>query len=134
MRTKIILDVNIWISIFLKNKTGHFLDLFSKNKIELVANAKMREELWDVINRRKFEKSFSAQNIRDGMKVFDIVTTIYSTGITYKGSPDPKDDYLFDLAQQSGTEILVTGDKKLLAFKTGKVEVISMNDFENRFN
>lgn len=47
------------------------------------------------------------------------------------GSPDIDDDYLFDLAQQSKTKYLVTGDKKLLAFKTDFVQTISLAEFLN---
>jgi len=52
--------------------------------------------------------------------------------LIFKDSPDPKDDYLFDLALQFEADYLITGDKKLLAMESVEnVQVISLRDFKD---
>ena len=126
MEKKVILDPNIWISIFLGKKNLTFLEFIFKNDLTLIADNNLRNELLDVISRKKFSAIFSAQDIVDAMDFFDSLSTFILTNPKFFGSPDLKDDFLFDLAFQSNTEIIVSGDKKLLEYKIEKVSVISL--------
>jgi len=129
METKIILDVNIWISIFLRRRSDEFLEISINHNIDFFSDENLRNELIDVISRKKFSKAFSVEDIIDAIEFFDNLTFFFSTEKKFIGSPDVKDDYLFDLANQSQTKTIVTGDKKLLDFKTGNISVISLSEF-----
>jgi len=83
----------------------------------------------DVISREKFKTIFSAQDIVEGMIFFDTICAFVSTKKKFKGSPDINDDFLFDLAIQSSTSIIVTGDKKLLSFEVENIRIISFSEF-----
>lgn len=49
----------------------------------------------------------------------------------FDGSPDPKDNYLFDLAIQYDATQLDTGEKRLLEMKkAGGVIIISLAEFK----
>ena len=135
MERKIILDTNIWISIFLRKKNLDFLEFVINKKLILIADINLRNELLNVISRKKFNSIFSMQDIVDAMEFFDMLSTFINTQKEFSGSPDVKDDYLFDLAKQTNSKILVTGDKKLLHFKNEIVSVISLKEFlENIIN
>jgi len=129
MGRKIILDVNIWISIFLKKKMNYFLDIVVHQNLEFISDENLRNELIDVISRKKFSSTFSVEDIVDAIDFFDAISTFVPTEKKFSGSPDIKDDYLFDLANQSETKIIVTGDKKLLDFKTENISLITFSEF-----
>ena len=133
MERKIILDVNIWISIFLKKKMNYFLDIVVHQNLEFISDENLRNELIDVISRKKFSSTFSVEDIVDAIDFFDAVSTFVPTEKKFSGSPDIKDDYLFDLANQSETKIIVTGDKKLLDFKTENISLITFSEFLQEF-
>ena len=133
MAKKIILDTNIWISIFLRKNNLQFLEFVIDHELILIADDHLRNELLNVISRRKFSSVFTAQNLIDAMEFFDSLTTFIITKKEFFGSPDVKDDFLFDLAVQSKTKIIVSGDKKLIDFKNEKVTVISFKEFLEKF-
>lgn len=133
MAKKIILDTNIWISIFLRKNNLRFLEFVIEHEFILIADDHLRNELLNVISRRKFSSVFTAQNLIDAMEFFDSLTTFIITKKEFFGSPDVKDDFLFDLVVQSKTKIIVSGDKKLIDFKNEKVTVISFKEFLEKF-
>ena len=133
MERKIILDVNIWISIFLKKKMNYFLDIVVHQNLEFISDENLRNELIDVISRKKFSSTFSVEDIVDAIDFFDAISTFVPTEKKFSGSPDIKHDYLFDLANQSETKIIVTGDKKLLDFKTENISLITFSEFLQEF-
>jgi len=53
--------------------------------------------------------------------------------LDFSSSPDVKDNFLFDLAKQTNSKILVTGDKKLLHFNNEIVTVISFKEFLEKY-
>lgn len=133
MERKIILDTNIWISIFLRKKNLDFLEFIVNNEIVLIADNNLRNELVSVISRKKFKSIFSVQDIVVAMEFFDSLSTFINTQKEFFGSPDIKDDFLFDLAFQSKTETIVSGDKKLLNYEVKRVSVISLAEFWENF-
>lgn len=133
MAKKIILDTNVWISIFLRKNNLRFLEFVIDHELILIADDHLRNELLNVISRRKFSSVFTAQNLIDAMEFFDSLTTFIITKKEFFGSPDVNDDFLFDLAVQSKTKIIVSGDKKLIDFKNEKVTVISFKEFLEKF-
>ncbi len=131
MQESIIIDVNVWISYFIKSKTTEIFDLIVNNNLVIYKDKYLRSELIEVINRKKFTKYLTVGAIADNILIFDELTTTFNTKKQFTGSPDSKDDYLYDLAIQSNSKILVTGDKKLLDFKFPNLDVISLSEFEN---
>ena len=52
----------------------------------------------------------------------------------FQDSPDPKDNFLFDMAFQSDATYIVTGDKKLLDMQSiNSIELISLTNFKMLF-
>lgn len=62
METKIILDANIWVSIFLGRSQNKFLDLTLDKNFLIIADFNLRNEVVDVITRKNLKKNFQ-QNI-----------------------------------------------------------------------
>ncbi|WP_084466316.1 putative toxin-antitoxin system toxin component, PIN family [Kaistella palustris] len=79
MGKRIILDSNIWISIFLRKNSLQFLEFISDNEFILIADDNLRNELLNVISRKKFKDVFSAENIVDAMSYFDSLSNFITT-------------------------------------------------------
>lgn len=129
MKESIIIDVNIWISYFITSKTTELFDLIVNNDLLVYRDKYLRNELVEVINRGKFAKILTTETIQNNLLIFHTLTTNFNTEKKFIGSPDPKEDYLFDLAIQTNSRIIVTGDKRLLDFKIQNIEVISLSGF-----
>ncbi len=62
---------------------------------------------------------------------FDL-TTFVPIEFRLEGSPDPDDNFLFDLALQAKADYLITRDKKLLAMESiENLRIISLRDFKD---
>jgi len=92
-------------------------------------------ELFDVLHRPKHYKKFNVQ-IDDFFNLIEFVTTTFSIkqNKNFIDCPDPKDNYLFDLAIQSQADYLVTGDKTVLKTPINPpTKIISLTEFREIF-
>ncbi|KFC24566.1 putative toxin-antitoxin system toxin component, PIN family [Chryseobacterium sp. FH1] len=125
---KIILDTNIWVSYFFNGKLNELSKIILDNELSVFTTSFLIDELKDVLSREKIKKKlkFSLDSYID---FHQQVTEHFQITEEFEGCPDPKDNFLFDLAIQSKAKTIVTGDKKLLDFKTENISVISLSDF-----
>jgi len=117
---KVILDTNIWISLLI-SRDFSFLDNFVENgKVKLVFSTELLHEFISVVQRPKFKKYFSNNDLKE------IIQVIHKYGILTKVSSkigqcrDIKDNFLLDLAIDSKADYLVTGDNDLLEIRSIK--------------
>ncbi|MCL2329222.1 MAG: putative toxin-antitoxin system toxin component, PIN family [Bacteroidetes bacterium] len=130
MRKEVVFDVNIFVSYIIGNRLGEIFDMVFNRNIRLYRNAEMRAELIDVISRTKFQTKLTAP-VAAYVDFFEKVTIPFETVEVFKDCPDPKDNYLFDLAYQTNSNYLVSGDKKVLATPVRKsLSVISLSIFK----
>ncbi|MGC4128061.1 MAG: putative toxin-antitoxin system toxin component, PIN family [Bergeyella sp.] len=132
MSTKIILDVNIWVSYFITGRFSELSAIILNKNIQVHTCKEMIDELQDVLSRKKFEHRLNLP-VDFYVNLHKELTLFSKIKICFSGSPDRNDDYLFDLAIQTESKILVTGDKKLLNFETKEVEMISLSEFLERY-
>ena len=130
MEKKIILDTNIWISFFLNGKFHELGLVIFDNKLDVQTCHPLISELQDVLLRNKVSKNLKYP-LSDYLNFHFEMTNFIDIQKKFSGSPDIKDDYLFDLAIQSNTNVIVTGDKKLLDFEIKNIKMISLKDFLN---
>jgi putative PIN family toxin of toxin-antitoxin system len=132
MRKKVVFDVNIFVSYIIGNRLGDIYDMVFNRNICLYRNAEMRAELIDVISRPKFQSKLTAP-VADYINFFEKVTIPFETMEIFTDCPDPKDNYLFDLAYQTNSNYLVSGDKKVLATPVRKsLLVVSLSVFKKK--
>jgi putative PIN family toxin of toxin-antitoxin system len=114
MSNKTVFDVNIWISYFITGKSEKIVDMVENNDVFFYRSAQLMSELKEVINRPKFAKYFP-NGTAEYVLFVEQLAEHFSTYVLFNQCPDPKDNYLFDLAYQSHSDYLVSGDKKVLA-------------------
>ena len=130
MITLIVLDANTWIR-FARNKGIE--PLFARIEVyDLmpVVNAYMLSEIFKVLVRNKWMTDAQALKVVDFIKAAVVVKTEQAV---YRISPDPKDNYLFDLAIQTNAAYIISDDAALLNFKSQPVKVYSTNWFLKHF-
>jgi putative PIN family toxin of toxin-antitoxin system len=111
---KTVFDVNIWLSYFISGKAEQIIDMIEINAVRFYRSEGLMSELKDVINRPKFTKYFS-NGTDDYISFVEQVAELVRTQSVFNRCLDPYDNYLFDLAYQSHSDFLVSGDKKVLA-------------------
>jgi uncharacterized protein len=129
MPSKIVIDTNVWISYFISKRFLEITQLIIDSDCLVFTCEELIDEIIDVISRKKFKNQVTFP-IDFYNQLHKKLTTYQKIQIQFTGSPDSKDDFLFDLAIQTNSQILVTGDKKLLAFKNKYVEAISLASFK----
>jgi putative PIN family toxin of toxin-antitoxin system len=131
MKNKTVFDVNIWISYFITGKSEEIIDMVENNDVFFYRSAQLMSELQEVINRPKFAKYFPDGTA--GYILFvELLAEHFSTQAVFNQCPDPNDNYLFDLAYQSHSDYLVSGDKKVLAVPIAghSLKLLSLSAFK----
>ena len=127
---RVVFDVNIFVSYIIKDRMHEIFDMVFDSNIHLYSNSNMRDELKEVLGRPKFAKYLSAP-IEHYIDFFNKVTVTHNTVPIFKACADPKDNYLFDLAYQTESNYLVSGDKKVLATPVKKsLQVVTLAAFK----
>jgi putative PIN family toxin of toxin-antitoxin system len=131
MKNKTVFDVNIWISYFITGKAEEIIDMVENNDVLFYRSAQLMSELREVINRPKFAKYFPNGTAKY-VSFVELLAEHFSTRAVFNQCPDPKDNYLFDLAYQSHSEYLVSGDKKVLAVTVAghSLKLLSLSAFK----
>ena len=125
-----ILDTNIWVSFFIKARFEELVHLIFDHELQVYSCQELIDELENVLSRKKFAQYLTLP-IGEYINFHRNLVTIVKTQAIYKDCPDPKDNFLFDLALQSNAKIIVTGDKILLDLPENPLlQIISLATFK----
>jgi putative PIN family toxin of toxin-antitoxin system len=112
---RVVLDTNVLLSAILFTGTpGRILDAWRSGEVELVMAPDIVDEYVRVADR--LEEHYAGVEIQPIIALFVQNATLVST--TFLQSPvcdDPDDDKYLACARASGTDTVVSGDKKLRA-------------------
>jgi putative PIN family toxin of toxin-antitoxin system len=126
----IIIDANVWIKYARVKEIAPLLNRFVAYHFIPVANNYLLSEVFDALVSNKWMHENDAKNtITFISKVAHIVTE----RSVYMISPDPEDNYLFDLAVQNNCVFIISDDTKLLEFQLQPVPVHSSSWFLKKF-
>ena len=130
MENKTVFDSNIWITYFLKGKFRELVELVFDYDVELFRCIELTRELVEVLSRPKFKKYLELP-LREYISFYEDLSKIKQITPVFKGCRDSKDNYLFDLAYQSKSRFLVSGDKDVRETKITKpLEILSLTSFK----
>jgi|SRR5690606_13958121 len=132
MPRKIILDTNIWVSYFIGRNFDEIALTILNNKLTIFSCAELEEELANVLSRAKFKKLLHLETDRY-LSFLRNLTQFVQINKNFKGCPDEKDNFLFDLGIQTSSDFLITGDKRLLTFDQSPLTVLSLKTFKETY-
>ena len=129
MKKALIVDTSVFLTYIRYNKLYRLIDAFNKYDIDVFINQNLLNEIERNINK----------NVKINIDTKDIIDFIsdncilFETTPTFTQSPDPKDNFLFDLAIQTNSEILVTQEKALLNFENSPVKIHDLKWFKETY-
>lgn len=131
---KVVIDTNIWISFLLGKSFRNLLDFIDENDIKVFTTEKQINELIKTINKPKINKNVTSEDITNLIFLFRYNFKYVNISNKLKYLRDPEDDYLIEIAIESNSKYIITGDKDLLDVKNYKnIKFITFREFEKYF-
>ena len=126
----IIIDANVWIKFARTKNIAPLFDRLVTYQFIPVVNNYLLGEIFDALIENKWMNKTQATATIDFIRKIALVITERSI---YRLSPDPKDNYLFDLPIQNNCVFIISDDSKLLRFKLKPLPVHSTAWFIKKF-
>lgn len=127
---RIIIDANVWIKYARSRDIAPLLDRFAAYEFLPIVNNYLLSEIFKAVIENGWMNEKAANRLIDFTKKIALQTT--ETAV-FRLSPDPKDNYLFDLAVQNNCLFIITDDTELLSFRLKPVPVHSSGWFLKTF-
>ena len=130
---KVILDTNLWIS-FLISKDFSFLDNYVvKGTVKLIFSEELLDECYTVIQRPSLKKYFSKKDVDYLFGIIGQYAIIQNISTNLHLCRDEKDNFLINLAIDSNSDFLVTGDKDLLVLENiNQTEIVTITTLKSK--
>ena len=124
----ILLDSNVYVSAALtpRGPGDRIVAAAEAGVVDLVASPRLLRELAAVLSRPRFRAHLSLSEVGlfvDRMEALAVV--VPDPAPAGRWVRDPTDDYLVELARAAGADLLVSGDKDLLAVDPEVVKVVT---------
>lgn len=127
---KIIIDANVWVKYARTRDIAPLLNRFVQYNLLPITNNYLLSEVFDAIIENQWMDEKQASNLITFIKK---ITYHTSEKAVYGISPDPKDNYLFDLAIQNNSVFIISDDSKLVRFKLKPLPVYTSSWFLKNF-
>ncbi len=129
--TKLAIDTNLWISFAIGKRLQRLRELFRDENILIVCCERSIEEFLEVSSRDSMKKYIDEEAASETLELirrYAIKVDIKNTVV--QGLNDPKDSFLFALADAANVNFILTGDKHLLSLvRHNNTAIISFSDF-----
>jgi putative PIN family toxin of toxin-antitoxin system len=127
---RVILDTNLWISFLINDSYKEIEHLIKSDQIKLIFSIELLDEFIEVVNRPKFNKYFKYDDIIQLLNMFDEYAVLVEIKSNLDLCRDKKDNFLLNLAKDSKSDYLITGDLDLLILeRIDNCKIIQYSDF-----
>ena len=129
MTNKIVIDTCVFLNYAKYGKLYRIANAVFTYDLEIYIDKYLMAEI--VRNAVKITGNISISNkIEQDIRQFSYhINTIP----TFTNSPDPKDNFLFDLALQTNSEVIVTKEKALINFKDSPISIHDIQWFKETY-
>jgi len=110
-----VIDTNIRIGFLIGKMLSDLSEAVINDNIRILFSEELFEELIEVLQRPKFKKYFSLENIAELISLLDLKTEKIEITEYFADCRDPKDNFLLELCVSGSADYLITGDDDLLA-------------------
>ena len=129
MQNKIVIDTCVLFNYAKYGKLYRIADAVFTYDLEIYVDKYLMSEI--VRNARKVtDNVLISRKIEHDIRQF---TYQVNTIPLFSKSPDPKDNFLFDLALQTNSEVIVTKEKALLSFSESPIPIHDIKWFKEKF-
>lgn len=127
---KIIIDANVWIKYARAKDIAPLLDRIIAYNFLPVVNNYLLSEIFNALVENNWMKRKNAMNVVEFVKKISIMVV---ENAVFGISPDPKDNYLFDVAIQNGCFFMISDDSELLQFALKPIPIHTSSWFLKTF-
>ncbi len=127
---RIVIDANVWVKYARSKDIAPLLDRLIAYRFLPVANNYLLTEVFRAVVENGWMKEKAATQLVEFIRKIVLMTA--ETAV-FRLSPDPKDNYLFDLAVQNNCLFIITDDTELLQFRLQPVPVHTSGWFLKMF-
>ena len=125
---RVVLDTNVLVSGLLSSSgpPAAILENLARGELDVIVSPLLLGELRAVLAREKIARwvaNSDAAQFAQWLEVWSIMWP--DPPVVVGATPDPFDDFLLALAQDSGATCLVTGDRALLELRAARPPIIS---------
>ena len=132
---RVILDTNLWISFLINDSYKEIDHLIKNDQIKLIFSIELLDEFIEVVNRPKFNKYFKDYDIIQLLNMFDDFAILVDVHSNLDLCRDKKDNFLLNLAKDSKSDYLITGDQDLLILeRIDNCKIIQYSNFLKEMN
>lgn len=132
---RVILDTNLWISFLINDSYKEIDHLIKSDQIKLIFSIELLDEFIEVVNRPKFNKYFKDDDIIQLVNMFDEYAVLVEVKSNLDLCRDKKDNFLLNLAKDSKSDYLITGDLDLLILeRIDNCKIIQYSNFLKEMN
>lgn len=129
-KDRVIIDTNLWLSFLLTKNYTKLDSIISDNSITLLFSQELIDEFIDVVNRPKFKKYFTDEDLAEILDAIRLHSEFIEVTSTTDLCRDPKDNFLLGLAKDGAATHLITGDKDLRALrKFGRTVILTIKEY-----
>ncbi len=127
---RVVTDTNIWIGFLIGKTLSGLSEAVINDKIRILFSEELFEELVEVLQRPKFKKYFSQNDIAELISLIHLKTEFVEIRERFEDCRDPKDNFLLDLCVSGNADYLLTGDDDLLVLNPFRdVQIINYREF-----
>jgi putative PIN family toxin of toxin-antitoxin system len=115
-RERVVVDTNVLVSrLLVAQSTPALAVRKATDSGQLLASAATLEELADVLSRRGFDAYVSVEDRQQFIRLLSRVAEIVPITLQIQACRDAQDDKFLELAVNGSADVIVTGDRDLLA-------------------
>ena len=127
---RIVIDSNIWISVFINNDSQSFIKKILEREIEIISSSRQIEEISNVLSRPKIKNVIAHELIEEFLILFLKSVDIVESKIKITDCRDEKDNFILEAAISGNVDYIVTEDKDLLVLNPYKtVKIVTVKEF-----
>lgn len=126
----IIIDASVWVRLARSSFAGPIINRINLYGFLPVLNSYLLSEVHHALLKNNWATSKQADTFINYLKTTSLLVAEHSV---YRLSPDPRDNYLFDLAIQHNCAFIISDDTEPLALPLKPVPVKSCNWFLKQF-
>jgi len=130
MKNHIIIDSCVYLSYARFKKLYRISYCVLDYGLQVYIDSNLFDELKKNLPKVLF---LNGHNVKEALDEIEKFTTLVEIIPIYTKSPDTKDNFLFDLAIQTQSEVIVTKEKVLLSFKESPVPIHDIKWFKETY-
>jgi putative PIN family toxin of toxin-antitoxin system len=126
----LVIDANVWIKYARSKNIAPLLDRLAAYSFLPITNNYLLSEVFNALVENQWMDEKQANSVITFIRK---VTYVVAERAVYGVSPDPKDNYLFDLAVQNNCVFIISDDSRLIFFKLKPVPIHTTSWFLKKF-